>query len=210
MFSISASELANQLNLSKGRISQYVSEGKLDGCFKGDGRARRFDPLLVAEALGKGLDKGQMLGNGISTRRALRTIKVESVPTEEPAKPTDRKRDGRVDSDDTDQLELLKIARANEELRKLRRDNATSEGQFVLAAEVDRAVSKLIAQEIAEIETVLEQGARAIADELSIDYRAARKILKDIWRDHREARAGKLQSQSQEATMSDAEKAADI
>lgn len=210
MYSISASELANQLNLSKGRISQYVSEGKLDGCFKGDGRARRFDPALVAEALGRGLDKGQMLGNGLSTRRALRTIKVEAEPVDAPTESPDRKRDGRVDRGDTDQLELLKIARANEELRTLRRNNATSEGQFVLAAEVDRAVSKLIAQEIAEIETVLEQGARAIADELSIDYRAARKILKDIWREHREARAVQLQSQSEVAAMTEAEKAADI
>lgn len=211
MFSVSSSELAQRLSLSKGRISQYVSEGKLDGCFSGDGRARRFDPDLVAKALSRGLDKGQMLGNGLTTRRAIRSMQAESgaelaLPERKPA----AKRDGRLDEGDTDQLELVKIATANENLRRIRRDNELAEGHYVLAAEVERAVEKTLAQELAEFETVLREGARAIADQLGVDFKAARKILIDLNRAHRTARSAVLDDDARAGTQTAAEKAADI
>lgn len=74
MGQVNATELAQALNVSKPRVSQYVSEGKLAGCYSGEGRARRFDLAACAKALGRTLDRGQMLGNGAATRRALREI----------------------------------------------------------------------------------------------------------------------------------------
>ncbi len=211
MYSVSSSELAQRLNLSKGRISQYVSEGKLDGCFSGDGRARRFDPDLVAKALSRGLDKGQMLGNGLTTRRAIRSMQAEDGA--EPALPEQKptaKRDGRLDDDDVDQMELVKIATANENLRRLRRDNELSDGNYVLASEVERAVARVVAQEVANFETVLREGARAIADQLGVDFKAARKILIDMNREHRKGRTRALEDQAEGAIHTEAEKAADI
>ena len=57
---MNATQLATELGITKGRVSQYVSEGKLDGCFTGDGRARRFDVGKVRAALDQRLDPGQM------------------------------------------------------------------------------------------------------------------------------------------------------
>ena len=71
---LNSGDLAKALNVSKGRVSQYVSEGKLAGCFTGDGRARRFDLGKAATALGRQLDPGQMMGNGAGTRAAIRTV----------------------------------------------------------------------------------------------------------------------------------------
>jgi len=71
---LSSSELAATLKVSKARVSQYVSERKLEGCYSGEGRARRFDLAKVAVALGRTLDPGQMMGNGAATKSALRRI----------------------------------------------------------------------------------------------------------------------------------------
>lgn len=209
MNGLSASELATTLNLSKGRISQYVSEGKLEGCFAGSGRERRFDLEKVAVALGRRLDKGQMLGNGLETRRTLRQIRVAETPA-----PTGenkpKRRDGPLPDGDQDQLELIKTATANEQLRKLRRDNELAEGHYVLASEVERQVVRTIAQEIAAFETVLRDGARAIADDMGVEFKAARKILTDLFRAHRQGRSETLGDQAMAAAMTDAETAADI
>lgn len=205
MLSLSTTELATRLNLSKGRISQYVSEGKLDGCYQGDGRARRFDLEKVTDALGRKLDKGQMLGNGLETRRTIRALQIEA--TDEPVTP---RLEGRLPDRDPDELEIVKLAKANEELRRLRRDNAVADGAYVLASEVERETAKAIRSEIAGFETVLRDGARAIADQLGVDFKAARKILTDRFRSHRTARVDQLVDEAAGAALSGAETEADI
>lgn len=203
MSSLSTTELANRLNLSKGRISQYVSEGKLDGCYQGEGRARRFDLDKVTTALGRKLDKGQMLGNGLATRRAIR-----SLQSDQPEFPAPR-REGRLPEGDPDELEIVKLAKANEELRRLRRDNAVADGAYVLASEVERETAKAIRAEIARFETLLRDGARAIADQLGVDFKAARKILTDLFRAHRSGRVDQLVGEAA-AALTAAEAEADI
>jgi len=205
MSHLSATELANTLKLSKGRISQYLSEGKLEGCYQGEGRARRFDLDKVASALGRKLDKGQMLGNGLETRRAIRALQAEKP--EEPATP---RPESRLPLTDPDELELVKLAKANEELRRLRRDNAVADGAYVLASEVERETTKAIRAEIAGFETLLRDGARAIADQLGVDFKAARRILTDLFRAHRSGRVEQMVGEVAIAVLTGTEAEADI
>lgn len=210
MASLNATELAQKLGLSKPRISQYVSQGKLDGCFTGEGRSRRFDPAKVARALGRNLDIGQMTGNGLSTRKALRDMAGEEGATP-PAEPqASRQRDGALHPNDPDRLELATITIKEEEARRRRRENAAAEGLWVLAEEVERHTARAIAQEVAQFEAALRDGARAVADELGVDFRAARKLLVDQWRAHRARRAAQLAQQAGEAPMSEAEAEAQV
>lgn len=206
MNEISATDLASALNLSKGRVSQFVSAGKLDGCFHGDGRSRRFDLDKVKVALGRSLDKGQMLGNGAKTRKAIASLdqggSVEDAPP--------RRKDGVLPDRDPDRYELARTQKAEEELRRLRRQNEQDEGTLVLASEVERQVAKVLGQEIAEVETVLREGARAIADQLAVDFKSARKILVDTWRAHRKGRTERLDVSADAADLTDAERSADI
>ena len=78
MTSVTASALAIKLGVSRGRISQFVREGKLAECFTGVGRNRRFDLEKSACALGHRLDAGQLMGNGAGTRAALDAIAAGS------------------------------------------------------------------------------------------------------------------------------------
>lgn len=77
---ITASELAKTLGISRQRVHQYVQAGKLDGCFSGAGSLRRFDLAKSAEALGKRLDPGQLMGNGAATKAVLNQIQTKDSP----------------------------------------------------------------------------------------------------------------------------------
>lgn len=211
---LTATELSSQLGVSKARVSQYVSEGKLDGCFEGDGRRRRFDLAKVADALGRKLDKGQLLGNGAQTRMVLPKLTgSDSAVSDEGQRTAPARRqktDSRLPAGDQDEYTLTTLAIRQEELRKKRRENALDEGVFILAAEAERQIARLIGQEIAGFETVIRDGARAIADQLGVDFKSARKILLDTWRAHRGERSEALQQAAEGAALTGAESDADI
>src|SRR5690606_17526752 len=136
------------LSVSKARISQYVSEGKLDGCYTGTGRSRRFDLDKVAIALGRSLHPGQMMGNGASTRESLRNINAEEVS----AAPRQQRSDAPLPVGDADRYEMARTLKAEEEARRLRRQNMAEEGTWVLASEVERHTARAMGQEIAQFE----------------------------------------------------------
>lgn len=202
-------ELAKALGVSRQRVHQYVTSGKLEGCYTGSGNQRRYDLSKCANALGKRLDAGQMMGNGAGTRSAIKDISGDGTHRE-----TARRSSGAgaepLASNDPDRYEMARIQKAEEEARKLRRQNAEAEGLYVLASEAAMQASRLVAQEISEFETVLRDGARMIADKLGVDFKTARKILVDTWRAHRSDRAETLEEQSEAATLSDVEQDEDI
>lgn len=210
-----AVELASKLNLSKGRISQLVSAGTLDGCFEGVGAWRRFDPDKVANALNRHLDPGQMLGHGAKTKRAIKAIKAESSDKAAGPEPVYVSKTVKVvgdvlTRDDLDRYELARTSLAEENLRALRLRNNREDGVFVLASEVEQQVAKILAQEIAETEVFVKDCARLLADKLGIDFKVTRKMLTDAWRDHRSGRSKALDVVSDAAVMTDAEQAAQI
>lgn len=214
---VSSSQLADVLQVTRTRVGQYVREGKLDGCFTGAGRARRFDLGKVATQLGRTLHPGQMLGNGAETRKTLATLKLGQVgPDDEeeeaprPTRKTEPRESGALAERDPDRYELARTQKAEEEARRLRRMNAEAEGTFVLASEVERQVARIMAQEIAEVEAVLRDGSRRVADKLGVDFKAVRQILMDQWRSHRATRTAALADQAEAAASSADERAEDI
>ena len=206
MTQLNLTALAEHLNLSKGRISQYVSERKLDGCFEGAGRQRRFDLAKCVKALGKKLDAGQMMGNGDKTSKAISAISETGNLTriDRPSGASGLK------PGDDDGYKMARTQKAVEEARRMRRQNAEAEGVYVLASEVALQTKRLVAQEVAEFESVLRDGARQIADDLGVDFKKSRSILIEKWRAHRATRTKKLQAISDGVQATDAEQSADI
>jgi len=207
MTMLRATELASKLSVSKGRVSQYVAEGKLDGCYHGEGRARRFDLGKCIEALGRRLDQGQLMGNGAGTRRAIGDIAAGVEGTGQEAGPSEARQ---LRDNDPDRYELARTLKAEEEARRLRRQNLEAEGTFILAAEARRQAARQIGQEIAEIETMLRDGARRVADVTGTDYRQVRQILMETWRAHRGVRSEALSQQARVAPLSAPEAEADV
>lgn len=212
---LNATELASRLGVSRARVSQYVSEDKLRGCYIGDGRARRFDLAKVQAALQGRLDQGQMMGNGAGTRRALAQMAagpddVASAAAEAPLFTAPRRSDGQLDREDPDRYELARTQKAEEEVRILRRKNAEAEGSYTLASEVQRQVAMQMAQEIGEFEAVLRDGARQVADAMGVDFKRVRQILTEKWRDHRASRAAQLAQQALSMGLTPDERSEDI
>lgn len=220
MQTVTATQLALHLGLSKARVSQYVAEGKLDGCFAGEGRARRFDLSAVAQKLNRTLDAGQMLGNGAETKRSLRTIMLGAAegesgtlarPMPAPREQLGRGRDeGELPETDPDRYEMARTLKVEQEARRLLKQNELEEGTLVLASEAARQTAKLLGQEIAEFEQFLRESARRQADEMGIDYKAARQVLMQSWRAYRAIRAAKLGEDAAAATLTAEEAEADI
>lgn len=212
---LSGSDLAKALTVSKGRISQLLADGRLEGCYAGVGRDRRYDLGKVAAALDRRLDQGQMMGNGAGTRIALRGVQAlidldeDAEPIATPA-PKPIRADSELPVGDAARYELARTQKAEEEARKLRRQNSEAEGQYILASEVGRQVGRLVAQEVAEFETVIRDGCRRAADKMGLDFKVLRQILIEEWRNHRTRRANHLTAQSGEVAMTEAEQAADI
>jgi hypothetical protein len=207
---LSTTDLAKMLQVSTGRVSQYVSEGKLEGCYTGAGRQRRFDLSKCADALGRRLDQGQMLGNGSKTKAAIHTVRSGGDGDEYPAAAPKQRADAPLRPNDPDLYELARTQKVTEEARRARRQNELDEGSFVLASEAARQTARIVAQEIAAFETMLRESARKIADTQGVDYKIVRKILLDTWRSHRTVRSEALAEDAGAAPMTDAEKASDF
>ena len=212
---MNGAQLAEVLGVSRARVQQYVAEGKLEGCFTGEGRGRRFDLDAVAARLGRALHPGQMMGNGAGTKRALQALAEPAAQPIVPRAPVRvpegvPPRDGELARNDPDRYELARTQKAEEEARRLRRQNQLDEGTLVLASEVERQVARRMAQELAEVDNVLRDAARRLADTMGVEFRAARKVLVDTWRAHRAGRAEALDAEAMAAEATDAEMAADF
>ena len=206
---ITAAELAKNLGISRQRVHQYVQAGKLDGCFSGDGPLRRFDLAKSAEALGKRLDPGQLMGNGAATKAAIRDLSAASTTAtaDDLAAPSEMRVPASIDPDS---YEAVRIQKAQEETRRLRRINAESEGRYVLATEAAGATKRLLAQEIARFEMALKNGSRMTADKLGVDFKTVRQIMMEAWRSHRTERSAALEIEAGRAEPTEAELAEDI
>lgn len=220
---LTAAELARRLGVSRARVSQYLAQGRLEGAYTGSGRDRRFDAVTAARLLQRTLDPAQMLGNGIDTARRLREIATaadaharEAPSTaapparQTPLRPAPGMDGTELVVGDLDRYELARTQKAEEEARRLRRQNLEAEGTYVLASAVDAQVARVLAQEIAEMEAALRDGARRVADALGVDFKAVRRHLLDAWRAHRARRAEALGAEAAAATLTADEAAADV
>ena len=170
---VNAKGLAELFGKSKGAVSQWVSSGKLDGCFEGSGRDRRFDVAKCAEALNLRMDLGQRLGNAAGTEAARKRVLADT-------KPADAKKqafDGLLKDDDDTRFKLIKTATAEEELRRRRRQNEQEEGRYVLRDEVDREAASLLSGEIAQFEAMLNALARKAADRFGVPFVEVQLLL---------------------------------
>lgn len=215
MSTLNTTDLAKELKLTKGRISQYVAQGKLAGCYSGDGRARRFDLAAVLQALGRKLDQGQMLGNGASTRKAIAALQMRDDPDDDDIPVTKLVHSAgagatALEPNDNDRYILSRALKMEQEARRLQRNNAVEEGTLVLAGEAARQTARLVAQEVSEFENALREGARLVADKMGVDYKTVRQHLLTVWREHRAKRSTVMLDAADSAQLTDAEREADI
>lgn len=190
-FTHTRSELAGALGLSRPRISQLVGAGTLNGCFQGDGRARRFDLRAVAERLSRELHPGQRLGNGSRSDQAGRAI-LDSESCDQPRRPLQQDDEMPTTEDDPARYRVARIQKLESEARRLQRQEALDSGTAVLRSSVETEMARVVQSEMAALDAAIREMATTIAAQLHVDAAAVRAILREELRAYRQRRAGEL------------------
>jgi len=163
---VSKGRFAELLNVSPGRVSQWLSEGKVTGdAIVGAGRFAKIDVDLARAQLGETLDVDQRhSGNGLKTNLA---ITGEAAPVA-----------------NTLERQLLE-----ERLLKARRENvrdateqASANGELCATADARSATVKEVSRMVARVEGALPEFAAAIAAKFKLPQRDVLHELKAKWR----------------------------
>ncbi len=189
---ITTTQLAAKMNLSKGRISQLVKQGVFDGCFTGEGRARRFNLAQCLVAYGDKTDVRQGSGNAEKTHAAVEQI--QSGLDFEGSGGAGLQGGQKPQKDNVSQR--LNLARARKEemqAARLEREERVELGAWVRADEAASAARRQMAKEIAIFEGVVKDMARFVADKNALNFKVVRADMMKILRDARTRRAGELE-----------------
>lgn len=131
-------EFALMIGVSPGRVSQYISEGKIGPeDLVGTGQRARIKVNQAKEKLKLRLDPGQRLGNGLGTN--LSTPKPDAPASE---------------SDELDRkIKQAKLETSEAQLRKLKEDENYRKGMYVLATDASAEAGRLAANLLQHFES---------------------------------------------------------
>ena len=109
---VSKGQFAALRNVSPGRVSQWISEGKIKpDALVGEGRNAKINVAVATRQLRVALDVGQLTGNGVRTRRDL-SLPVQPMPAP-PAREPAPSSPGDPIADAIKQERLDQLRRAN-------------------------------------------------------------------------------------------------
>lgn len=137
--------------VSPGRVTQWITEGKIADCLVGEGRHAKIDVDKAFERLKLRLDAGQRLGNGAAT--VLAPITKQAEPSE-------------VDALDL-QLKKERLQQAQAANRKAAEEELARRGIYVRAEHASGAAGKLAST----ILQMFEGGMADVAAEMAAEYK---------------------------------------
>lgn len=154
---VSKGEFARLINVSPGRVSQMIAEGKIGpDALDGEGRSARIRADLARRQIAERTDVGQRFGNGLFTQLTGGAAETPAGAGRRPA-----------------QADPTTAAIAAERLRALRMSNEreaenrlAEQGRYVLADDARIAMSKTAAG----ILTIIEGGLADLASALSAKH----------------------------------------
>lgn len=189
---VSKGDFARLIGVSPGRVSQYISEGKIKpDALDGDGvRAKVIVEVAMAQ-LRASLDIGQRLGNGIATRldAAPETPPVQGqMQLAAPTLPTPGK-------SFEDRLKAEKLAEMEMRNRKAREEERERRGQYTRTDDVRVALGQVANGMLNVFEGALSDFALAVAAKFEVPQRDVLHLLRAEFRTVRE-KAAKAASKS--------------
>lgn len=182
--SISKREFAGLCRVSKGRVSQWIKEGKLSGrAFDGEGPRAR---IVVEEALRQlklRLDTGQRFGNGLRTNLQAPTRPGERTqerprtgPTAEAQEPISP---GQIGVEDlAQQIQAEKLAELQLRNRRLREEEFARRGIYTATGDVRSALRKVAGQTLSLVEAAIPEIASGLVRRFGIAQRDAVHTLR--------------------------------
>jgi hypothetical protein len=174
---VSKSEFAAMTNVTPGRVSQWIKEGKIRGeALVGQGRAQRIRSVLACAQLKRSIDSGQRVGNGLGTRLD---------PAQAPAPPADAQVLPFVQSENVEPIDTIEEQIKREKLEELQRrnrrsavDDAERLRRLVVAETVSQEMGRLASRLVGIGESSLADFAAAISAKYNIPQRDLLHLLR--------------------------------
>lgn len=184
---ITKGAFAIRRNVSPGRVSQWISEGKITGAaLVGEGRNAQIRESVAIAQLNQKLDVVQRFGNGLSTRLDLPAPPPAPMPIPgavpapaptEPAAPDAPRIDPIEEQIKRERLEQLR--RAN---RKNAEDEATRAGLLVNAETSGQQFGKIAVQLVTIFDGALSSFAASISARFQLPQRDVLHLLRGEFR----------------------------
>lgn len=204
---ISKGEFARRRNVTPGRVSQWLSEGKIFGAaIVGEGRAAMIRESVACQQLKVKLDPMQMTANGLSTKLdfappAPATSSGDVLPFPTPASPPPGGVPPAPPSSAVDSVEEKIKRQRLEQLERQNREGARQEaisaGLLTDAAAARAQVGRAVAQLVTTFEGALSEFATTIAAEFKLPQRDVLHLLRTKFREVRAAAAGEIRNQAE-------------
>jgi hypothetical protein len=188
---LSKGEYARLIGVTPGRVSQYISEGKLSGeALKGEGRTAQIRVAVANQQLNLRLDISQRLGNGINTRldQGPRPAAADALPLAAPP----------AGDSVEEQIKRARLRQIELDNRKSAEDAALRAGKLIDAEAVRQSQGRAFARLVAGFEGSLADFATAIANKFSLQQRDVLHELKMEWRNVRARNAKDLQTAAEQ------------
>lgn len=187
---ISKGAFAKRRNVSPGRVSQWISEGKIFGvALVGDGRHAQIRESVAVAQLNRKLDIIQRLGNGLSTRLdPIATPQPATAPAAPlmPSASSENAPDGAADGPRADPIEDKIMRERLEQLRRLNRKTATEEAAragLLVNAEISQAqFGKIAVQMVTLFDGALSTFAASISARFHVPHRDVLHLLRSDFR----------------------------
>lgn len=190
---LSKGAFAKLINVSPGRVSQYISEGKLSGpALEGQGRSAKIRVAEAQAQLKQKLDIGQLMGNGLDTRLDGDAQAPQTTPAA-PALPGDPDNVPTIE----DQLKQEKLLQAKIASRKAFEDENARRGRFTETELVQAEMVRLASKLLQTFEGALPDLANAVAAQSKVPSRDVLHVLRKEFRNVRK-RAAKVAAEEAE------------
>ncbi len=196
---LSKGEFAQLIRVTPGRVSQYISEGKLSGeALDGEGRRAKIRVQPALAQLRMKLDIGQMMGNGLGTRlQQPPAAPPHPAGSELPFQPGPPQRSPAAwpPPEDTgptveDQLKQEKLLQARITSRKATEEEEKRKGRFTETAAVKAEMNQMAGKLLDIFEGSLPDFANAVAGKFKVPSRDVLHLLRGEFREIR-AKAAK-------------------
>lgn len=196
---VSKSRFAEIIGVSPGRISQYITEGKISrSSMVGEGQRAKIDVEAAKADLRRTLDVSQRLGNGISTRidAGAASTRETIASVGEPSAPAPAAAEPPRGIDQELKLEkLLKMRRDN---RNAAIEDAKGRGELIATVDAQAEMTKVAVAMMQEFESEITEFATAVAARFSLPQRDVVHLLRQRHREVREERAAAFESAAAE------------
>lgn len=192
---ITKSKFAERRGVSPGRVSQWISEGKIDGAaLIGGGRDQKIVESVAVSQLNLRLNTSQRFGNGLGTRLEAPPVAPKTEAAVLPFVAPAQKASDQV-AEQIARERLEQIQRVN---RREAVEEAAQAGRLTDTAAVAQAQGRMAAQMITVFESAMSELASALASKFEIPHRDALHFLRAEFRKVRSAAAEVTKRQAQD------------